>query len=79
MTNVSQSSSLAPTRHNKPPSNCNTQEKVLMILDHREPASRVRDTRQRTETHKFITNKNVSLKSVAKLLGVAKEILYLVN
>lgn len=50
-----------------------------MILDHSGPASKTREIGQRTETHKHIRNRNVSLKSVAKLLGVAEQILYFTN
>lgn len=79
MTNVSKSSSSSPTRHDQPPKKCNTRKKVLMILDHSEGASKVRETRKRTETHKLIRNRIVSLKSVAKPPRVAKQILHFVN
>lgn len=59
--------------------NATQEKKVLMILDHSEGASKVRETRKRTETHKLIRNRIVSLKSVAKPPRVAKQILHFVN
>lgn len=72
--NVSKSSALAPTRHKQPPTKYNRRKKVLMILNHNGPASKAREIRQKTGTHKHVRNRNVSLKSVAKLLGIANQI-----
>lgn len=50
-----------------------------MILNNGGPASKAREIRQKTGTHKHVRNRNVSLKSVAKLLGIANQILHLAS